>query len=260
MFKATDFVYDGVASSAYNLKLLRINETDGYTTGTGVPKKSFVMVKNNRSAEKQIVGFSIDDTQTFKVQILVDRDEGNPTPIPRNQVKPIRNWLFNKTNFKKMYFLQPDLRDYYYMVVFTDVEDLYLEGEIIGFEATLVTNNTGMYKTKRVSKKCTGYTTFSIINDTSSLFPTYPKIKMTMHTAYLNLNINGRETSFINIIPESEITIDSKSLIIEAGLNELFDGNFNLVYPELKPGKNTIIVTGDVDITFELDEIEEVGV
>ena len=64
----------------------------------------------------------------------------------------------------------------------------------------------------------------------------------------------------INIIPESEITIDSKSLIIEAGLNELFDGNFNLVYPELKPGKNTIIVTGDVDITFELDEIEEVGV
>lgn len=260
MFKATDFVYDGVASSAYNLKLLRIDETDGYTTGMGVPQKSFVMVKTNRSAEKQIVGLNIDDTQTFKVQILVDRDEGNPTPIPRNQVKLIRNWLFNKTNFKKMYFMQPDLKDLYYNAVFTDVEDLQLEGEIIGFEATVVTDNTGMHRIRKITKKCTDYTTFNIVNNTSSLFPTYPKIYLTMHTAYLDLNINGRDTSLINMIPESEIMIDSKSLIIEAGLNELWDGNFNLVYPELKPGRNSVTVTGNVDITFEIDEIEEVGV
>lgn len=260
MFKAFDFIYDGTNSSAYNLKLLRIEDNDGYTTGTGVPTKSFTMVKTNLSTRKYIVGLSVDDTISFKIQILIDRDEGNPVPIPRNCVSVIRNWLFNQTNFKKLQIIQEDLDNCYFNAVFTEVTDLMLEGEIIGFETTVVTDNTGMYKKERFKKNVSTKLSFPVLITTSSIYTIKPKLTITFIDSNVSISINNRKSIFTYMYPNTTITIDSETLILNGGENDLYNGNFNYVFPELDNGKNLIEINGSCSVTFEYDSIIEVGV
>ena len=81
MYKAFTFVYDDVSSSNYNLKLLRIDDKEAYTTGSGVPSKSFTMCKTNLSSKQNIVGVTVEDTLEFPVQVLFDWEEGNPDGV-----------------------------------------------------------------------------------------------------------------------------------------------------------------------------------
>ena len=260
MFKAFDFIYDDVMSSTYNLKLLRIEDGDGYTTGTSIPSKSFTMVKTNRSTRKNIIGCAIDDTVTFKLRIAIDSEEGNPVPIPRNCVGIIRNWLFNKTEFKKLRILQDDLNNCYYNAVFTEVTDLMLEGEISGFETTVITDNTGMYRECRMTKTVKDSLVFNLLNESSNINPTYPVMTIDFYDSDVTININGRETIFKNIYPGSRIVLNCETLIISNQENDLYNGNFNYVFPEFNNGKNIISITGSCKIIFDYNQIVEVGV
>lgn len=266
MYKAFTFVYDDVSSSNYNLKLLRIDDKDAYTTGSSVPPKSFTMCKTNLSSKQNIVGVTVDDTLEFPVQVLFDWEEGeHPDGVSRNVIGKIRKWLFNQTDFKKLVILQPDMQDKYFEAIFINPQDLMLEGQVIGFSGTVKCNNTGAYKNKKLKKNVTGTKVYHVLNETDGIFDTPLNIKIEAGASGIEdffFVVNGEGIAIDHVPANCVITIDTETLMVEA--SDAFDvyDNFNMCFPQFKSGMNTVTVGASegATVTVEWKEIVEVGV
>lgn len=183
MYNAYDFIYDGKSSISENIKML-YTEPNPFEFTKSIPDKEINTFHTNQSSKWHISGITIPEPLSFQMQIMMYSDDidlyadGNPL-IQRNRISRISHWLFDQTQFKKLQILTDDMRDMYFMAIFKDVEYFEAGGDVCGFRATVLCDTIGAYEEKKISKSCTGNTTFSIqcLHDgIYEIFPTY-KIK-----------------------------------------------------------------------------------
>lgn len=183
MFNGYDFIFDGKSSISENLKML-YKEANGFTDVQGIPEKEYTTFKTTRSSKWTITG--VDHTEPLKLELSImfhgDGEEKyrklNPK-LDRNLISKITHWLFDKTGYRRLQIFSDDLRDLYFMCVFESPEYMLDGGDIIGFKVIATCDTIGAYEEKKISKSCTGNTTFSMqcLHDgIYEIFPTY-KIK-----------------------------------------------------------------------------------
>ncbi len=265
MFGAYEFVFNDIISSRYNLVLLYSDADTGITTSTGTPEKKYVTISNHRSGRKEIIGVTVDEPLSFDIEILVDNFDENHEIIPlkRNLVGQIRSWLFNKPDYGILKILQDGLQGYYFKVVFNNVEDINKDGDIIGFKAKVVCDNTGCYKKQMIEFECDGETTVNLYNETTSMFVTQPKWTIESyegeHTFKLAIDDYSMEVEFVD---NDTVTINCQDLSVESKddlVNYYATKRFNMKFLELKAGMNKVKASGHGKVKVEWESVVDVG-
>ena len=231
MFNGYDFVYDGKSSISENVKIL-YTDSNPFEFTKSIPNREYNTFKTNQSGRWRISGVTTPEPLSFPIQIMVYSDDidlytDNKYVIDRNRISRISHWLFDSVNYKKLQIFTDDLRDLYFMVIFTDVEYFTAGGDVCGFRATIQCDTAGAYEEKIVKKTSSGSLTFNLQNLTQG----------------------------------SRITIDSETLIATSSEGDnLYTGDrFNKCFPVLTYGKNIVSVTGGCTLELNYRMLREVG-
>lgn len=265
MFNGYDFIYDGKSSISENIKIL-YTESNPFEFTKSIPDKEISMIHTNQSSKWSITGISTPEPLSFQMQIMMYSDDvdlyanGNPI-IKRNQISRISHWLFDNTTFKKLQILTDDLRDLYFMAIFTDVEYFEAGGDVCGFRATILCDTIGAYEDKVITKNCTGSTRFVLQCQQDGIYEINPIYIIDMLEDHVTITVNTEDIILQSVSVGSTITIDTEKLMTKSSEHEnLYVGNkFNKGFPTLKWGKNVIVVDGKCKLTIKYRLIREVG-
>lgn len=265
MYNGYDFIYDGKSSISENVKML-YTEGSPFEFTKSIPDKEYSMYKANQSSKWHLAGITTPEPLTFQMQIMLYSDDidlyakGNPL-IKRNQLSRIAHWLFDVTTFRKLQILTDDMRDFYFMAVFKDVEYFEAGGDVCGFRATVMCDTTGAYEEKVVKKTCSGETEFTIRCLHDGIYEIQPLYEITPKGTEVSVTVNGETMVLKSITPGSTITIDTETLITKSSVqdNLYVQDRFNKVFPTMVNGKNIITVSGNCEININYKTIREVG-
>lgn len=265
MFNGYDFIYDGKSSISENVKML-YTDVDVFSSVKSIPDKEISLFKSNQSSQWNISGITMPEPLSFEIEIIMHSDDidlyANGSPVlERNRMSKIRHWLFDKTNFKKLQILTDDMRDFYFMAIFKDIEDIEAGGDVYGFRATVLCDTYGAYEEKTITKTSNGSLTFALQCLQDGIFEVAPVYKIDMIDGNVKIRVNDEDMIFNALTPGSTVTIDTEKIIAKSSEGDnLFTGNrFNRVYPNLVWGKNVISVEGKCKLSINYKLIREVG-
>lgn len=257
MFQAYDFIYDGKSSASESLKLLFFDGA-GFSEGLGIPQKDINLYKTPQASKWRINSVAIDKPLTFEIEIHVHKKHD---VIPRNIVNKINSWLFDHTKFKKLQIINSTMQGLYFMAVFESPTYIYRNGEIIGYKATVVTDNVGAYRDKTVTKQCSGETEFNIKCVHDGIYDIKPQItiQLTNDATDIAVRINNEKIILSDLIANSVFKIDVERLMVDYIENPYINNRYNMSFPILINGVNTVSVEGDCVLTIKYSEVHEVG-
>lgn len=265
MYNGYDFVYDGKSSISENVKML-YTEADPFEFTKSIPDKDVNLFTTSRSGRWNISGVSTPEPLSFQMQIMMYSDDidlyanGNPL-IKRNRISGITHWLFDNTQFKRLQILTEDMKDMYFMAIFKDVEYFEAGGDVCGFRATVLCDNIGAYEDKSLKRVCNGETKMSLQCLHDGIYEITPTYEITLNTGAVDIIVNDTIIKLKSLAAGSTVTIDTETLIAKSSENEnLYVGDrFNLTFPTLHYGKNTIVVNGDCVLKVKYTLVREVG-
>lgn len=222
-FYATNFVYDGVSSSTYGL---RISSLGGDTEHPGADVELITQSVYRRPAN-YLLGVRQSPPLTIPVTITVE------TELSATESSRISRWLFGREDYKKLQIIQPDMQYIYYNCVFTNPTLIRYGGIIRGYNANIVCDSPFAWEfPSRISYT---YDTYMVnqnitINNTSDVVDyIYPIIEF-------QSNAFG---GYLEIINKS----DNRRLFSITGLNPLkyyrVDNNIQTA-TELTSGENYV--------------------
>lgn len=128
MFSATYFTYDGVFSGEYGLMIADFDVEPVVETAAFSPVLN--AIKPADSHRFFHGGIKYDTPPTHRFSVISEQ------AIPDVLRREILAWLVGRNEFKKFKVHQPDLEDYYYNCVFTDVDIIYINTRCHGFRVT----------------------------------------------------------------------------------------------------------------------------
>lgn len=126
MFNATYFTYDGVYSGIYGLRIASFNGSGG-AEETSILTPTLSTLKTSRAKRFLYSGIKYEDAPEFSFSIVSDDVLSD---IARRE---ILLWLTGKPGFRKLHIHQPDLEQYYYKCVFTNISSIFVSGHCVGF-------------------------------------------------------------------------------------------------------------------------------
>lgn len=264
MFGAYEFVFNNIISSRYNLVLLYSDAETGITTSTGTPEKNYATIGNPRSGRKTILGVTTDEPLSFPIEILVSNfDElDNPIPLKRNLVGQVRQWLFNSMDYGVLRILQPGMEELYFRAVFNNVEDINYNGDIIGFKANVICDNTGAYKKSKYEFNVTDISKPNVFCENCNVYTVKPVWTVIPKNDGEFVTIsNGTEQMAIDFQSADPVIVDCENLTVESqsGFDDYYNIGFNFVFPELKSGMNQLAITGNAKVICEFENVIDVG-
>lgn len=265
MFNGYDFVYDGKSSISENVKIL-YTDANPFEFTKSIPDREYNTFKTNQSGRWRISGVTTPEPLAFQIQIMVYSDDedlyvDNKYVIDRNRISRISHWLFDNVNYKKLQILTDDLRDLYFMAIFTNVEYFTAGGDVCGFRATVQCDTDGAYEERTVSKTSSGSLTFNLQVMQEGIYEVQPELTIDLGGTGVTININGQELVLQNLTQGSRITINSETLIAKSSEGDnLYTGNrFNKCFPVLTYGKNIVSITGSCTLKLNYKMLREVG-
>lgn len=265
MFNGYDFIYDGKSSISENVKILS-TESNTFEFCKSIPDKEISMFKTNQSNKWEISGVTTTEPLSFQIQIMMYNDDedlyanGNPL-IDRNRLSRICHWLFDNRQFKKLQILTDDLRDFYFMAIFNEVEYFEAGGDVCGFRATVLCDTDGAYEEKSLVKQVTGSSTFSLQILQDGIHEVQPIYSIELSGNAATITVNGESIILKSLTSGSTITIDTGKLIAKSseGDNLYIQDRFNKCFPRFVWGKNTISVSGNCKLRINYKMVREVG-
>ena len=263
MLNATEFTYDGIPSSQYELKIASFNSDN--TQEVQYLSPAITAVKSKKSKRFFYAGVSYENLPTYTFSVLKDT-QGDENFITDQERREILGWLMDRKGFKDLLIHQPDRYQYIYRCIFSDVQIIYRNGYCVGFTLTATFDSPYCYF-ERLSRKMTSdgadYVTYTVDNTYSDLWDdyTYPIIKF-KPTGLIDTDklirvynetddVDGiRNFTFTGTSGDlnAEIVVDNEFKTIEGTGVDL--NNFNKNWLRLRHGVNILKVK--INGTFEV--------
>lgn len=267
-FYGSHFEYGGVLSRQYGL-IIAVVETkrNAQLSGKVAAKTIFSRAANKR--------YLITDDMTgsplsFDVEIVTDNERG----IEQSERREIEKWLFNRHEYRKLYFDMTDdcfdemselvdgIRKRLYLNCrFINPERLEYNGGIVGYKATLEADSNMFWQdaiTKTITLSNTSSTSTAVISvdvDTDIDEYTYPKVTFTLGNAGGDVIISNntddstRLTKFVGLSANDTVVMKGELNYISGQFYQKFSTR-NFV--RLLDGQNNLTVKGNiVSVTFE---------
>lgn len=179
--------------------------------------------------------------------------------------------LFGKSNYDKLWIMQPDMRDFYFNCIFTNYRTQKVGNRIVGFRATVTCDSPYAWElaqSKIYPSKTTYYDDLaqlvseqiSYMNLSDYTGANNPYLIITVErgtddtnrdVSIVNASLSNRTTTLENI-PASYTWTSTSHLGINTCISDadvsMVDilENFNKVFFKLAPGRNTIELTGNI--------------
>lgn len=261
-YEGLQFIFDGVPSQRYGLTLAKFDSSSyRYKGGSDVEVTTF---KAPRSPRQQIQRIEETGVLEFDLEMFSDH------PLQSYEVNAIATWMFGQNEYKKLIIQSPDYSGIYFNCILNNREDIAIQNGTNGFKFTVQCDAGGAW-TNVKTRSYTSPATISVINKSALNDYTYPDVEINISsgtTAISLINTTDsatRATTFTLSSASSGETlkIDGASGEISSSISVNHLAEFNKVYPRLKRGNNSIIVSatgGSVtSINFLFQEYVRLG-
>ena len=268
---ATDFEYDEQLLSDHGLIICHFDGNDGLNTvssGADIKFNQFSPSGSNRF----LIGSSTYDsafTTTFQICrnpcLVSSQDE---MVISTEEISAIQRWLCRK-KYCKFKIIQEGYEDLYWNVVFS-TKQIELEGEVIGFELTLLSDAPfGYLNDVSVEYNCLADTPFYFYYISDEEGYIRPNIEITFledgKDEFVNDKLiksrvfklqhceedlfDNKSTEIENCSINEKITINGKNQIISTSLSEhQLSDDFNYTFPRLYNNYNGLLDNGTKNV------------
>ena len=259
MFNATYFTYDGVYSGAYGLQIASFDSDTVEDTSVFAPTLN--IVKSARSRRFLHNGIEYDDAPEYTFSII------SQEVIPDGERREILTWLVGRNDFKKLQMHQPELEDYYYNCVFTNVDLIYVRGRCHGFTVTAKFDSIFAYGRPKVITLTGNGTTQTVKVINTSDIPddyVYPLVSVTMSEAGNVTILNTSEPvqaacQFVGLRNTEQITVDNELKIIDSTIGGDRLSCFNKNWLRLQHGVNILQITFKGTMTITVPTYAMIG-
>lgn len=267
-----DFEFNGERLSNKNCVICAANTSNNDSISMG-SSLSFDSITNNAThiTENLRADYPNNISCTFDI-MKSDCVSGTEKTFTQKEISHFRRWLNSKTNQKFIPIYDEEKFDViYYYGTFTDVDAIYIGGEIIGLTLSFLANAPWGYQdnTTFTATIDDGGGTFTIYDDADEVGFSYPEsiIITCNESGDLTLNNSLDEHSFVlnNVTSGEVLTIDCRNKILTSSITH--DGlynDFNYRYPRivttttLDPNIFTSNLGCDVEIIYS--SIRKVGI
>lgn len=247
-FYAKNFIYDGIISSEYGL---RITSDDSETVGS---TRSEIISQNiYRRPKSFLLGVSNNEPLEMFVKLLV------PDQLSALEDSVISRWLFGRMSYKKLQILQPDMQYLYYNCIFVEKQPIRYGNILRGYYANIVCDSPYAWEYPRTISYNYGTSTYDInenivINNTSDNDDyIYPSMIFKTNTlggyiSILNASDSNREFRFDNLGANETITINNDLQIISSSTGQNRLPNFtNYNWMRYVREKNILTIRGNIE-------------
>lgn len=254
-----DFEYDGEKLSDYGYILCHIltdSNVEAISIGSNITFNTIKLATNNKFG---LLSTQYDKAYTTTFEICKhDCKNENDKYFTQEEVSHIMRWL-NRKLYRRFKVIYDDgtLANVYYNASF-NVESIRLNGEIIGFELTLVTDAPfGYYDEVEYVMEFTednlSYSYFDISDEIGYIYPSTMTIEMTSTGDFemVNSQETDRVTKIKNCISGEVITLTSDINIDSSAVHNKLYNDFNYVYPRICNKHEDIYNYG-----FPIDDME----
>lgn len=274
MLSATSFIYDGIPSSQYGLKIASFEDDSIKEVAYLAP--AITTVKTKKSNKFYYAGVSYDDLPTYSFTILRDNRDPQQCGLTINdqERREILGWLIGRKGFKDLVIDRTEgVNDgrihYEYKCIFNNAEIIYHCGKCIGFNVTAVFDSPFCYyKRTTGTRHGLGDRDLKVVIDNydTDLWDdySYPTIKFTSK-GFVNADKlitvqnytddpDGNRLFYFVGSPfdagEVEVAVDNEKKIITGSGIEL--DSFSKNWLRLRRGNNTLKVRieGDFEIIY----------
>lgn len=252
-FYAYDFVFDGVSSREFDLKIITFDDGSLFD-GVGSSNVNILTQKVMRKAKPYFLGVSQEPVLEFP---LTFGSEENISGMERDLIS---KWLFGRSTYKKLQIIQDDLLGAYFYCFLTEPEPLYIGGLNYAFQCQAVCDSPFAYsypKTISGSYVSKAQQSFNVYNDSSEDDYLYPNVNFKISSSgsafsLINSTDDNRAFEFgLNasggLSNNEEIGVNNDLQIIESSTGLMRISKFNKNWLRLLPGINQIAVNADID-------------
>jgi len=248
-FYGRTFIYDGIPSELYSLRILDFEETGGKNNS---PAGSDVQIMQKWIYRKPRT-YHFGNYQNTPIEF--DITIGSLDPIIGVDRSRISKWLLGRGSFLKFIICQDDIQNEYFNTIFTSATNIYVGNVQRGVKLHGVTDAPWAWTMPRtLSYSFSGNeiknfeTTF--YNDSDDNGYLYPITEFSLNSignsfSIQNYNDNNRIFSFTGMTPNETVTIDNYLQTVESDTGLLRLSNFNKSWFRLVPGENRLrIISG----------------
>lgn len=252
-FNAYDFVYDGIPSHTFDLKIITFDD-GGLFSGVGSSNVDILTQRVLRKSKLYYLGRIQQPVLEFPFTF------GTAHELSGMDRDLISAWLFGRSGYKKLEVLQDDLNSAWFNCFMTEPEPQYIGGINYAFKCNVVCDSPFAYSPTKtiVTGSFAGESyDFSIYNHSSDDDYLYPVVEFTLSGAnnfsLTNLTDNNRVFTFTGLLSTETITVDNdiQTVVTDSGINRL--SKFNKNWFRLVPKINNLRVTSSIsnlEITY----------
>lgn len=250
MFSATEFIYDGISSTTYGLKMASFNDNVLDETSYVVP--NVVVGKSKESKRFHYLDITYDTPPTYEFSVVSEQ------AIHEELLSEILIWLDARKGFKPLIILQSTLADFTYRCIFKVTSIVYHGGKCVGLNLSATFDS--LYVTGRPIERAVFGSgeeqEITIYNDSDNVDEyIYPTVEFDTEDGKISIiNVTddeNREFSFDGVEKNTPYVVDNELRMIKGSSGYLLD-KFSKKWLRILRGKNKlkIRVNGSVMISF----------
>lgn len=259
-FHANKFIYNGISSDEFGLYIASFNG-GGFTENQAMTQE---VIQDTTSMRIKPVAFGVKESSSITLSFTLLSKEY----FDRARVNKVLKWLTNVNGYAPLFILQPDMTTVHYDCVFTDIQNVNINGYPIAYNVTAVCDTSFVEDSKGSVTVTSPNAGVDIYNFSSINDYTYPRITITM-TAAGDFTVNNltdetllgytRPFKLTGLASGEVITVDcaNKTIKTTGTLNRyaVFSGNWlRLLYD-----KNTLSFVGSANVAMEWDVLKRYG-
>jgi phage-related protein len=246
LFYGAEFVYGGVSSVNYDLRIMNFGSSEGDSNAGGdVSIISDWIVRRPKA-------FYFGRSQNTPLEF--DFTVGSFNPVPGWMRSKIENWLIGSMNYMPLQIIQDDIQIVTYNVIITKATNKYIGN--LNYAINLHAYCDAPWGFESLKTFTKSYVLVGVKNETFNFYNgsdnpdyLYPSISFTLDflgTDFtLTNNSEVRSSIFTGLSTGETITIDDKFQITSStGLHRM--SNFNKKFFRLLPGMNSITILGSI--------------
>lgn len=222
-FLGSYFVYNGISSKDFELRLMSINvNLNEVPSGSGIEINNTQVMRN---PQRLFLGIKENQVLEFPIEIVSKKAIDFPTFLR------IKQWLFGVSEYKRLQIEDDWYCDFYFNCIIKANEDIKFNGEYYGLRCNVECDSPYAYSfplTQEYKSDGSASQDFTFDNYSAEIYGLKPIIEFKMSDKGNDFAIQNLTTSRIfkmtSLNPNEIITVDNKNQIIKSEIETNISG------------------------------------
>lgn len=245
-FTATEFIFDGIASSTYGLYIGGTNKNS--TTSNGINFSTNTEVSGT-GFKQMLLSVRYDAPMVFTLDIFSEE------PMDNIMISKIQNWLCGRDGYKKLSIEQKDLAGIYFNCIIGSPKVTYIGNVARMLSVTVTCDSAFAYEVeKEISYSSSGWTFKNTSDHWDYLIPNSVEITCRGGDVKITNTADGRETIIKDRRSGEIITMCEETGVVKSSSGIKMIDSFNKKFIRFLPNDNqfTMQNVSSVKIKYEI--------